>query len=142
MANAPLTAVYDTNVIVSATLKARSIPAFVVALAMRQQVQLYVSEPIWNEYDAAHYRAKFRLDPEAVALFPKELQQSATVVVPTQRLTAAVQESDNRFLECAATARATYIVTGNTRHFPSREFEGTRIVSPAEFARCVTEQQT
>ena len=112
-----------------------------VALAMRQQVQLYVSEPSWNEYNAVPYRARFRLDPEAVVLILKELGQSAIVVVPTQRLTAASHESDNRFLERAATARAMYLVTGNTRHFPFRKFEGTRIVSPAGFARCITEQQ-
>ena len=45
--------------------------AFVVALAMRQQVQLYFSEPSWNEYNAVPYRARFRLDSEAVVLFLK-----------------------------------------------------------------------
>jgi hypothetical protein len=31
-------------------------------------------------------------------------------------------------------------VTGNKRHFPLPEFEGTQIVSPAEFVRIVMEQ--
>jgi len=33
----------------------------------------------------------------------------------------AVEEEDNRFLECAQTSKAHYlvIVTGNIRHFPS-----------------------
>jgi predicted nucleic acid-binding protein len=45
-----------------------------------------------------------------------------------------LDEPDNRFLECAKTASAHYLVTGNKKHFPFPEFKGTKIVSPAEFA--------
>ena len=40
---------------------------------------------------------------------------------------------DNRFLECAGEAKADFLITGNTKHFPSEKFQKTRIVSPAEF---------
>jgi uncharacterized protein len=43
-----------------------------------------------------------------------------------------VHESDNRVYECAATAGADYIVTGNAKHF-QREYRSTRIVTPREF---------
>jgi predicted nucleic acid-binding protein len=39
---------------------------------------------------------------------------------------------DNRFLECADTARADYLVTGNLRHFP-RFWKKTKIITPREF---------
>jgi predicted nucleic acid-binding protein len=61
------------------------------------------------------------------------------MVRPPQRVTTASDEPDNRFLECAQKARADYLVTGNKRHFPSPTFEGTIIVTPAEFAQIVAE---
>jgi hypothetical protein len=34
------------------------------------------------------------------------------------RVTAALDPDDNIFLECAETAEANFLVTGNIRHFP------------------------
>jgi predicted nucleic acid-binding protein len=56
------------------------------------------------------------------------------MVYPTERARSALDEADNRFLECAEEAKAHYLVTGNKKHFPFPEFKGTQIVSPAEFA--------
>jgi len=53
------------------------------------------------------------------------------MVRPSQEVSRAPDEPDNRFLECALEARADYLVTGNKKHFPFSEFEGTKIVSPA-----------
>jgi len=134
-----LKVVYDTNVVVSAALKPGSLPASLVALAMTKHVRLFLSPTILEEYTEVLKRPKFRLDPEAVDSFLRDLMRAATLVRPTRRITAASDEPDNRFLECAQKARADYLVTGNTRHFPAPAFEGTTIVSPAELARIVTE---
>jgi uncharacterized protein len=56
------------------------------------------------------------------------------MVCPRNRVRSALDEPDNRILECAEEAKAHYLVTGNKRHFPFPEFKGTKIVSPAEFA--------
>jgi len=42
---------------------------------------------------------------------------------------------DEPFLEIALAAKAMAIVTGNKRHFPKREYEGVKILSPAEFLK-------
>ncbi len=133
------TAVYDTNVIVSAALTAEGIPASLVALALSNQVRLFYSPAILEEYTEVLHRPKFHLDPEAVAVFLQDLIRAATLVHPTRRISAALDEDDNRFLECARQARTDYLVTGNKRHFPFAAFEGTQIVSPAEFARILME---
>jgi uncharacterized protein len=134
-----LKVVYDTNVVVSAVLKPGSIPASLVALAMTKRVRLFLSPAILEEYTEVLKRPKFRLDPGAVNSFLRDLMRAATLVRPTRRITVASDEPDNRFLECAQKARADYLVTGNTRHFPAPAFEGTTIVSPATFAPIVTE---
>jgi uncharacterized protein len=133
------TAVYDTNVIVSAALTAEGIPASLVALALSSQVRLFYSPAILEEYTEVLRRPKFHLDPQAVAALLQDLTHAATIVHPTRRIRAALDEDDNRFLECARQARADYLVTGNKRHFPFATFEGTQIVSPAEFARMLME---
>ncbi|MBI3327390.1 MAG: putative toxin-antitoxin system toxin component, PIN family [Nitrospinae bacterium] len=127
--------VYDTNVIVSATLKPGSIPASLVGLALSKQVRLFVAPAIVEEYTEVLKRRKFGLDPKGVDTFLRDLKRVAVMVHPTQRISKALDEPDNRFLECARAARAEYLVTGNIRHFPFPEFEGTKIVRPAEFVR-------
>ena len=133
-----LRVVYDTNVIVSAALKPGSLPASLVAMAMAKAVRVFLSPAILTEYDAVLKRPKFRLDPKAVETFLRDLRNAAVMVRPSQRVSRAPDEPDNRFLECAVAARADYLVTGNKRHFPFSAFEGTRIVRPAEFAQLVT----
>jgi putative PIN family toxin of toxin-antitoxin system len=131
----------DTNVIVSAALKPGSLPASLVSLAMARQVRLFVSLAILEEYEAVLRRPKFRLDPERVEAFLRDLRKAAVSVRPSRPVSAAPDEADNRFLEGALAARAHYLVTGNKKHFPFPEFEGTRIVSPAEFALLVAREQ-
>jgi putative PIN family toxin of toxin-antitoxin system len=129
-----LTGVYDTNVIVSATLKPESIPASLVALAMEGSVRLFLTPETLEEYREVLKRPKFGFDPGAVNTFLHDLEKAAVMVYPTKRVRRALDEPDNRILECAEAAKARYIVTGNKKHFPFPEFKGTKIVSPAEFA--------
>ena len=43
------------------------------------------------------------------------------------------KDDDNRILECALSARAHYLVSGDRRHLlPLRKFRGVSIVTPAE----------
>jgi putative PIN family toxin of toxin-antitoxin system len=130
--------VFDTNVVVSAALKPGSLPAALVALAMARKVKLFLSPAILREYTDVLNRPKFDLDPAAVKAFLRDLRKAATSVRPSRRVARAPDEADNRFLECAAAAHAAYLVTGNKRHFPFPECEGTEIVTPAEFARLLT----
>lgn len=128
------TGVYDTNVIVSAILKPGSIPASLVALAMEGSVRLFLTPEILEEYREVLKRPKFGFDPSTVNTFLNDLEKAAVMVYPTKRVRNALDEPDNRFLECAKAAKAHYLVTGNKKHFPFPEFKGTKIVSPAEFA--------
>jgi len=57
---------------------------------------------------------------------------TAEVIVPTVQLAICRHEPDNRFLECAEAARAEFLITGNTRHFP-KQHHTTRILNAREF---------
>jgi uncharacterized protein len=134
-----LPSVYDTNVLVSGTLIPGSIPSSLIALALHGSVQLYLSPAIAEEYREVLLRPKFGFRRDAVHTFLSDLKRAAIMVHPTLHLTNALDEPDNRFLECAVAAKAEYLVTGNKSDFPFQKFRGTRIVSPAEFAAILIE---
>jgi len=132
--------VYDTNVLVSAALKPGSIPAVLVSLALVQRVHLCVSPPILAEYKEVLHRPKFGFEAPSIDALLADLTRTALLVHPTMPLTVALDEADNRFLECALEASAAFLVTGNLRHFPVATFEGIQILEPARFARMLTER--
>jgi len=121
-----VTAVYDTNVIVSAALKPRSLPASLVALAMAKKVRLYLSPAILQEYTEVLKRPKFALNPATVKAFVRDVRKAAVLVRPSLRVSQAPDEADNRLLECASAARADYLVTGNKKPFPSQSLKERR----------------
>ena len=130
-----LKVVLDTNVLVSALIKSDSTPELVVSLIREDLALLCLSEPIFIEYEEVLNRPKFRgLDREKVEAFLTRLKTRACWVEP--RIVLEIIESDpgdNRFPECALEARADFLVTGNTKHFPFKKFKKTRIVTPADF---------
>jgi predicted nucleic acid-binding protein len=60
------------------------------------------------------------------------LKNRSYTVSPTRRLDVTSDPDDNIFLECADTAGADYLITGNQRHFP-RFWKKTKIITAREF---------
>ncbi len=134
--------VYDTNVVVSALLKEKSVPALLVGLALNGSVLPCLSQFMLAEYEEVLKRPKFSFNPGTVNQFLRDFRSRSLIVAPTRRIHAALDEADNRFLECARAARAKYLVTGNRKHFPFTSFGKTQIVSPAELAGILPERRT
>ena len=132
--------VYDTNVVVSALLKENSDPALLIRLALNGSILPCLSQPELEEYEEVLKRPKFSFHPGTVNQFLRDLRKWALVVAPSRRVHVALDEADNRFLECARSARAKYLVTGNRKHFPFASFGKTQIVSPAELIGILTER--
>ncbi len=124
--------VLDTNVIVSALLRSGGLPEAVFNLAIGGVIQAYASEPILAEYEEVLRRPRLAIDPDKVTIAVSRIRAAMKLVLPTMRVTAALDPDDNVFLECAEAARADYLVTGNRRHFPER-WRGTWVVSPRQF---------
>ena len=121
--------VIDTNVLISAAIQPRGLPAQLLELVAGRMVELCVSEEVLAEYGEVFGRAKFAgLDPHRVARLLAVIAEEATLVRPANRLAESPDESDNRFYECAAAAEADYIVTGNARHF-NKPYKTTKIVT-------------
>lgn len=72
-----------------------------------------------------------------ISLYPCQLIRDASLLVrPRQKVSAALDSSDNKFLECAQATNANFLVTGNKRHFPQTWLQ-TKIVNARELIEFV-----
>ena len=110
--------VLDTNVLVSAAIKPGGPESSLMILVAAGKVTLCLSEPILAGYREVLLRPKFGLDRDYVENLMRSVASAGVTMQPERALSACPDEADNRFLECAEAARATYLVTGNRRHFP------------------------
>jgi uncharacterized protein len=86
----------------------------------------------YAEYDEVIRRPRFRRSAEEIDAALKMLRERALWFKPSVSVRACADPDDDIFLECAISARANYIVTGNLRHFP-REWQKIRVVAAREF---------
>jgi putative PIN family toxin of toxin-antitoxin system len=124
--------VFDTNVLVSANINHEGLEALVVSFGLSGELRFFVSLPILDEYERVlRYSCLGFLAADIEALM-RQIKHKAWII-PTRglRVSAAKDEPDNRFLECAEAAGAAFLVTGNKRHFPAR-WKKTKIVNARE----------
>ena len=124
--------VIDTNVVVSSELVDEGLPAAILDLAYHGKIQMFISPEIWAEYEEVLHRPKFGFTAKRVEETLADIRACSIMVQPKRKAHKAKDKKDNRFLAAAAAADAEFIVTGNTRHFPTR-YRKAHIVTPAEF---------
>jgi putative PIN family toxin of toxin-antitoxin system len=132
----PLRLVLDTNIMVSAALKLGGLQRTALLLAITKPARLYVSPPILSEYRAVLARPELRIRKGLRLQLLQLIENRASLVSPSQSLQITSDPGDNLFLECADTARADYLITGNQRHFP-QFWKKTKIISSREFISIV-----
>ena len=93
---------------------------------------LLLSKPILDELLGVLAR-KFDRNAEELARVAVFLMELGEVVHPRKTLKVLRDEPDNRILECALTAHAKVIVTGDRAMLALGEYKGVRVVSLREF---------
>ena len=132
----PLRLVIDTNVLVSAAIKPAGLQRTVLLLGITKPARLYVSRPILEEYSEVLSRPELRIRKGLSQQLLQFIKNHCYTVPPTRLLEVTSDPDDNMFLECADTARADYLVTGNQKHFP-RFWKKTKVITPREFINLV-----
>jgi len=132
-----VTAVVDTNVLVSATLFGGN-PEKILDLAEAAKIEILISEEILEEFTEV-LQEKFGFSSSMAELAASGIREISTLIIPTQRLSVIKEkEADNRVLECAVEGKAQYIVTGDTKHLqPLKEYRGIKILPPTQFLKAV-----
>ena len=124
--------VIDTNVFISALLSKRVDAATVRVLEAMfdgKIVPLYHND-ILAEYDEVLHRSKFYFKEETIQLVINAVKQYGVEVFPQATGEILIDMDDLVFYEVAMEKRNdnAYLVTGNQKHYPIRDF----IVTPAE----------
>jgi putative PIN family toxin of toxin-antitoxin system len=125
--------VADTNVYVSAIVVGGTCEE-VLALARAGLIDLFISPPIVKELRAVLGSA-FGWPTIRVREALAEVTTLASLVHPSRAIRGiTTHDQDHRILECAVTAGADFLVTGDKRHLQKlKTFEGVRILSPRAF---------
>jgi putative PIN family toxin of toxin-antitoxin system len=125
-------AVIDTNVLVSGLLSPAGNEALIVLTIQRGIVRPCVSAEVMQEYAEVLARPKFGFPADDIAAVIAMFRDQGELVAPQGPAPALPDPDDTRFLHCAETAHAEYLVTGNKRHFPQEACGTVRVVSAGE----------
>jgi len=121
--------VLDTNVYISA-YGFGGLLAELVRAAIRGEIDLFTSPAILAE-GARVLTDKLGFDDAHVEQAVRQVARIATVVRPTIRIQVIADEPDNRVLECAVSADADLIVSGDRHLLALGAYDGVHVVSVA-----------
>jgi len=136
MPERPIRCVIDTNVIVSASLLAPSVPRQAVEKVLRNSILLF-SEDTMDELKDVLFRTKFDryVSREERATFLAQLSAVAEFVPMIQLVRECGDPKDDNFLEVALNGRADVIITGDTDLLAMNPWREIATLSPAEYLK-------
>ena len=124
------TLVVDTNIIISASISDKGNPAQIMKMISDGKVQLCYNKNILSEYTDVLSREKFGFSTNKQAALINKIMEIGVLVNPTLSDTYMPDEDDRIFYDTAKEAGA-FLITGNTKHYPSESF----IMTPADFIK-------
>ena len=128
--------VIDTNVLVSSLLKRDSIPAKILDLVISGIIIPLFNEEILKEYAEVLSRKEFGFSVEDIGKLLNFIVQKGLLLEKTAIQETLPDPDDAVFYEIVMSARKNcdaYLVTGNIRHFPAKNF----VVTPREMLEIV-----
>ena len=130
----------DTNVFISAFFW-KGNPNAILKKCCLGELQLLTSEDILEEVEYILAREKkFELTHEEIADYVKLIRKSSELIHPTVRINKIREDpSDDKFLECAISGKADYVISGDDHLLNLRKYQSVKIVNCAEFLRIIGE---
>jgi len=128
--------VFDTNVVVSACFW-RGAPFECLSLWGQGHVIAAISPPLMSEYEDTFEELLLDYGNRSQVNWVELMRDSAEMVFPAERATGATPDPfDEMVLECALSAEADAIVSGDKKHLlVLKEFRGIPILDPGTFLK-------
>jgi uncharacterized protein len=135
----------DTNVLVSALIRPRGIPAQI--LTHRADFDLLTSREILAELERVlHYdriQKKYELSEETITEYVVSIWDDSTIVEVTKPVTnVSPDPDDDKFLACAEAAGADYVVSGDPHLIDLRSYREIPILTPRQFLTKLQHEQS
>ena len=122
--------VFDTNVFVSALISKRGNPALLLD-RVKKSYTLFISKDILSELKDVISRDKFGYTDEEINTFVEAIISFSDIVNPEIVIEAIKADpDDNKILECAVAAGASYIVSGDNHLLELKEYGKIKIITP------------
>ena len=134
-------AVIDTNVIVSSLLKHNSVPGRIFDLVLAKQIIPILNEEILNEYCEVLTRNEFGFSENEINKTIEDIKENGLILKRKQALEDFIDKDDIVFYEIVMSARTTmdaYLITGNIKHYPIRNY----VVTPREMLNIIEKNIT
>jgi hypothetical protein len=130
--------VLDANIYVSALINTNGNPSRIILAWERGEFDVLISEAILDEIGRVlrypRIVKRHRQEENSIQRFLRLLENEALLVEPDQALNVIkVDESDNRYLECALEGKAQYVVSGDNHLLDIGEYRGILILAPVVF---------
>ncbi len=129
--------VIDTNVFVSSLLNPAGTPGKIIDLWKMGRITLCLSREILDEYLEVIARFRISNDPAVADLLKIfEGRGNQVYIARTVPLTVIGDDpKDNRYIECAVTAEARFVISGDRHLLKLKQFQEIKIVTLAAFIR-------
>jgi putative PIN family toxin of toxin-antitoxin system len=130
--------VLDTNVIISSVLSSKGSPAEIIRRWESDEFEIATSPALLEELERAfsydRISKRFKEPEERIEALLKGLRAVATLVDPGFNLQVIKDDpDDDRVLECALEAGASYIISGDMHLLRLKEYQGIMVLPPEDF---------
>ena len=129
--------VIDTNILVSAAIAGRK-PASVISWVINQaDYEWVVSEEILVEYQEVLSRRKLKLTDVEKQRWFNLIQGSTRLIDVSIEIDFPRDQKDAKFIACALSANADFLITGDRDFTEVQSLENTLIISVSMFAELI-----
>lgn len=127
--------VLDTKVLVSALINPKGMPAKILNMILNGKLISLYDNRIMGEYRVVLSRKKFNFPIEIIEPLLDFIKYEGEFIASDPLKTKVTNEDDKMFLEVAISGNAEYLITGNTKHFPTEKY----MVNPKLFIEKMAE---
>lgn len=128
--------VIDTNVFISA-FGWGGTPLKIIELLENGEIKNCISEDILAELCSALSYSKLDFPQKLQADILEFILAFSEIYEPKKHLSITSDPKDNKFIECALSAHARVVITGDKGLLSIKQFRGIKIITPEEFLHFV-----
>jgi putative PIN family toxin of toxin-antitoxin system len=124
--------VIDTNIFISAFGWGGN-PLEIIELLEKEEIRNCTSEEIFNEFFSALSYPKLNFPMKLQTKILEFVLAYSDIYEIKEHLNITPDPKDNKFIECALSAKAKFIITGDKGLLSIKQFKGIRIITPKDF---------
>ncbi len=128
--------VLDTNVLISGFFPKKSPPTIILDMIIEGIITICYTSEIFIEYQEVLNRKKFAfIEKHRREIVLNYIKIAGYLVsgIPTNIILP--DRDDEKFIEAAFAGQANYIVTGNQKHYPEKQYNNVKVILPADFLK-------